>query len=89
MIELIHAIVAKGVHHIADKIHGGQVGDTCVGTFDDDVAYRVNEVGLAEAHRTVDQERIVCLAGVFGDLDRGGAGKLIGFPLDERRELEP
>src|SRR3979409_2097249 len=52
------------------------------------VADRVNQVGLSQAHATVDEERVVRCAGVFGDLQCGGARELIGFSGDKAVEAE-
>src|SRR5437899_10731658 len=52
------------------------------------VADRVNQVGLSQADATVDEERVVRCAGVFGDLQRGGARQLIGFSGDKAVEAE-
>src|SRR3989449_11752258 len=52
------------------------------------VADRVNQVGLSQAHATVDEERVVRGAGVLRDLQRGGARQLIGFSGDKAVEAE-
>src|SRR5436309_1168957 len=52
------------------------------------VADRVNQVGLSQAHATVDEERVVRCAGVFGDLQRRSARQLIGFSGDKAVEAE-
>ena len=43
----------------------------------------LHEVGLAEAGRTVDEERVVLLPGRFGDGVRGGGGELVRLADDE------
>jgi hypothetical protein len=50
------------------------------------VADRLQEVGLAEPGRAVEKERIVGLAGLFGDGERGGVGEVIGGADDELLE---
>src|SRR5438270_123164 len=51
-------------------------------------ADRVKQVGLSQAHATVDEERVVRCTGMFGDLQRGGARELIGFSGDKTLEAE-
>ena len=41
------------------------------------VADRLQQVGLAQAHAAVDEQRVVGDAGVLGDLDRGRARELV------------
>ena len=54
----------------------------------DVVADRVQEVGLAEAGRAVEEERVVGLAGQLGDRERGGVGEAVGVADDELVEGE-
>src|SRR5258706_4063066 len=55
---------------------------------EDEVADRVNQMGLSQAHATVDEERVVRCAGMLGDLQRGSARELIGFSGDKTVEAE-
>ena len=54
----------------------------------DVVADRVQQVGLAEAGRAVEEERVVGLAGQLGDGERGGVGEAVGVADDELVERE-
>ena len=54
----------------------------------DVVADRVQQVGLAEAGRPVEEERVVGLAGQLGDGERGGVGEAVGVADDELVERE-
>ena len=46
----------------------------------------VEQVGLAEAGRSVDEQRVVAAARCFGDSQGGREGELVGRTLDERLE---
>ena len=50
---------------------------------DDLVADRVHQVGLAEAHPAVQEERVVGVARALGDRQAGGVGQPVGRPDDE------
>ncbi len=52
----------------------------------DVVADRVQEVGLADAGRAVDEQRVVGLAGELGDGERGGVGEAVRVADDELLE---
>ena len=54
----------------------------------DVVADRVQQVGLAEAGRAVEKERVVGLAGHLGDRQGGGVGEAVGVADDELVERE-
>ena len=54
----------------------------------DVVADRVQEVGLAEAGRAVEKQRVVGLAGQLGDGERGRVGEAVGVADDELVERE-
>ena len=49
---------------------------------------RVHQVGLAEAHAAVEEERVVGAGGGLGDRARGGVGELVGGADDEGVEGE-
>src|SRR5690349_20585468 len=47
---------------------------------------RMEQVGLAESHSTIEKERIICVTRRFSDGQRCRMGKLVGAPHNERRE---
>ena len=53
---------------------------------DDLVADRMHQVGLAEAHAAVQEERVVGVAGTLGDREARGVGEPVGRADDEVRE---
>jgi hypothetical protein len=46
----------------------------------------MHQVGLAEAHAAVQEERVVGMARTLGDRQAGGMGQAVGRPDDEVRE---
>ena len=50
------------------------------------VTDRMYQMGLAQSHAPVDEERVVCSAGLLSDLRRRGSRELVCFPRYERNE---
>ena len=82
--ELVDCVVLQRLDHVRHKalgvqihyLRGGPVGD-------DGVTHGVHQVGLAQTHTPVDEQRVVGGAGILCDLHRGGARQLVGFALDK------
>ena len=65
----------------------GRVDDPLARELGDDlVADGVHQVGLAEAHPAVQEERVVGVPGPLGDRQAGGVGEAVGRADDEVRE---
>ena len=73
--ELVRELLGRGV----DDALARELGD-------DLVADGVHQVGLAEAHAAVQEERVVGMAGPLGDRQAGGVGEPVGRADDEVRE---
>ena len=72
--ELIERLLLIGSNDVGDVLRGVEVAHASTRMLrENKVADRVNQVGLSQAHATVDEEWVVRGAGVFGDLQRGGA----------------
>ena len=83
-LEVIDGVLLQRPHHVRDKAFGVQIGDPGAGFLREDRrAYGVHEMGLAKADAAGDEQRVVALTGVCGDLQRGGPRELVGFSLDE------
>src|SRR6266704_2494339 len=54
---------------------------------ENEVADRVNQVSLSQADATVDEQRVVRCAGVFGHLQCGSARELLAFPATKPSKL--
>ena len=59
---------------------------SCGSRAQDLVADRVQQVGLAEAHAAVEEERVVAVRRVLGDGARGGVGELVRLADHEGAE---
>ena len=71
---------------IGERLRGG-VADGRAGAVGRDVVRdRVQEVGLAQAGRAADEERVVGEPGHLGDGERGGVGEPVGVADDELLE---
>jgi hypothetical protein len=70
--ELVRELLAGGIHHPLARELG-----------DDLVADGVHQVGLAETHPAVQEQRVVGVPGSFGDGQAGGVGEPVGGPNDE------
>ena len=70
--ELVHERLGRHVAHPLVAEHGADV-----------VADRVQEVGLAQAGRAVDEQRVVGPAGALGHRQRGGVGEAVRRADDE------
>ena len=81
------AVEADRVDHLVDEAIGGDVAEVqalLAGL--DVVPDGVHEVGLAEAHPAVDEERVVGLARDLGHRAGGGVGELVGVADHEGLE---
>ena len=88
-LEGIHVALLQGLDHVADEALRVQVHRAGVGTTaGDHVTDGVHEVGLAQAHATVDEQRVVGGTGVLAHLHRGGLGQLVGLAFHEGIEGE-
>ena len=89
LLEAVEGLVLVGAHYVGHVLLGVNVADLGVGiAILHQVADGLKQVGLAQAHATVDEQRVVGGAGMLGDLQRGGPRELIGLAGDERVERE-
>src|SRR6266581_8238976 len=88
-LELVEGFLLVGANHIGDVLRGVKVAHPGAGMLcENEVADRVDQVRLAEAHATVDEQRVVRRSWMFGDLQRRGAGELVGFAGDKTVETK-
>ena len=72
------------LHHVADEALAVHVGDARIRVARADrMADRMHEVRLAETDATVDEQRVVGLAGILPDLLRRGLRELVALADDE------
>ena len=77
------ALLDRGDEFVRELLGGG-VDDALARELGDDlVADRVHQVGLAEAHAAVQEERVVGVAGALGDGQAGRVGQAVGRAHDE------
>ena len=87
-LELVERLVLVGAHDVGHVGLGVDVADLRVGlALQDVVADRLDQVGLAQPHASIDEERVVRRR-VLGDLDARGTSELIGLAGHERVERE-
>ena len=79
-----HAVETDRVDELVDELLGGQIEHPQLRARGLDVrADAMEEMGLAEAHPTVKEERVVALEWRLGDRPRRGVGELVRAPDDE------
>src|SRR6266568_7829474 len=87
--EFIERLLLVGSNDIGDVLCGVEVAHPRTRMLrENKVADRVNQVSLSQTYPAVDEQRVVRCAGVFGDLQCGGARELIGFSGDKAVEAE-
>src|SRR5712692_865421 len=87
--ELIERLLLIGSDDIGNVLRGVEVSHPRTRMLrENKVADCVNQVGLSQAHAAVDEQRVVRCAGMFSDLQCGGARELIGFSGDKAIEAE-
>ena len=83
-LELVEGFLLIGANHIGDILRGVKIADAGAGMLrENKVADRMDQVRLAKTHATVDEQRVVRRSRMFGDLQRRGAGELVGFAGDK------
>ena len=88
-LELVEGLLLIGAHHVGDVLLGVDVPDASVGPrVGERIADRLHQVGLAQAHAAIDEQRVIGNAGVFGHLDRRSAGELVRLAGHEAVERE-
>ena len=81
------SVGAHGVDELARELLDRRVAHAQPGSVAGDVvADRVQQVGLAEPRRTVQEERVVRLRRQLGDGERGGVGEAVAAADDELLE---
>ena len=68
---------------VGERLDGRVADDGAVAERQHVVADRVEQVGLAEARRGVQEQRVVGLPGKLGDRQRGGVGEAVAVADDE------
>src|SRR5712691_1076638 len=88
-LELVEGFLLIGANHVGDILCGMKIADAGAGMLrENEVADRVDQVRLAKSNATVDEQRVIRCSRMFGDLQRRGAGELVGFSGDETVETE-
>ena len=86
-LEFVEGFLLIGAHHVGHVLLGVDVTDACLRPpVGDLVADGLHEVRLAQADAAIDEQRVVRDTGVFRDLDRCSARKLVGLAGDEAVE---
>ena len=86
-LEIVDGIVLQGLHHIADESLAVHVGEPCIGAaFFEPVGDRMHQMGFAQTHTAVNEQRVVRPARIARYLDRRRFGELIALALDEAVE---
>ena len=86
-LEGVAGVGPDGVDELVEERLGGDVAHLVVlVVVVHVVADGVQQVGLAEPGRAVDEQRVVRAGGRLGDAQRGGEGELVRGALDERLE---
>jgi len=86
--ELIEGLLLIGSDDVGHVLRGVEIAHPRTRVLrENKVADCVNQMGLSQAHATVDEERVVRCAGMFGDLQRGSARELIGFSATKPSKL--
>ena len=89
LLEAVEGLVLVSAHYVGHVLLGVNVADLGVGiAILHQVADGLQQVRLAQAHAAIDEQRVVCGAGVLGDLQRRGPRELIGLAGDEGVEGE-
>ena len=66
--KVLHLLLADGVDEVVGELLAGRIQDPLAGELGcDRVADGVHQVGLAQADAAVQEERVVGMAGAFGD----------------------
>jgi hypothetical protein len=93
-LQLVEGLALVILDDVGDELLGVQVQHAGVGLVAQQlVADRVHQVGLAEAHAAVDEQRVVHRAGRAGHVQGGGARHLVGAAghqgVEGERGVEP
>ena len=85
--ELVDLALLDRGDELVGELLAGRVDDALARELGDDlVADGVHQVGLAEAHAAVQEERVVGVARALGDRQAGRVREAVGRPDDEVRE---
>ncbi|MNS87957.1 hypothetical protein D3C72_1219150 [compost metagenome] len=77
ILEVHRLVVADGVDQLVGELLRAQIRDLGAGVVRQDVVgHRMHEVGLAQAHAAVDEERVVGFGGAVGHGLGGGMGEV-------------
>ena len=88
-LERLHAAaVQRADEVVGERLDGRVAGGQAVAVLVDVVGDRVQQVGLAEAGRAADEERVVGQAGHLGDRERGGVGEPVAVADHELVERQ-
>jgi len=87
--QLIEGLALIVLHDVGDELLGMQIEDARVGAVGQQrVADGVDQMRLAEADATIDEERVVHLSRRAGDVQRRCARHLVGAARNQRIEAE-
>ena len=86
--ELRAAVFAQGRDVVVGECFSGDVCDPCVrADLHNELSDSLHQVGLAQPRAAVDEQRIIGLAGAFGDGHCTRVSQAVGRPDDERVEV--
>ncbi len=93
-LQLVEGLALVVLDDVGDELLGVQVEHAGVGlVLEQLVAHGVHQVGLAQAHAAVDEQRVVHRARRAGHVQRRGAGHLVGAAghqgVEGERRVEP
>ena len=90
VLEAVDGVAPDGLDQVLHELVRRDVADDCSRfTLLDGVAHRLHQVGLAQAHAAVNEERVVGTAGAVGHLQGGGPGQVVGLAVHEGRKGQP
>ena len=79
LLEFIKRFALIGFNHIRDKLFGMDVENFCARVVQQQlVADGMNQMGFAQTHPAIDEQRVVQLADAAGHVHGGGAAHAVG-----------
>ena len=89
LLELVKSLALVGFHHIGDELLGMDVEHLGIGVVGHQlIAHRVHQVGFAQAHTAVNEQRVVQMARHAGHMHGRRARHAVGAAFDPRVERQ-
>ena len=90
VLEAVDGVAPDGLDQVLHELVRRDVADDRPRfTLLDGVAHCLHQVGLAQAHAAVNEERVVGAAGPVGHLQGGGPGQVVGLAVHEGGKGQP